>query len=364
LEFRSLNSYRHLCSALGVDVAPEDVVDAIVSRPLEEAGQHILRVEVGYLASEGMNKTLRKFYRFNVSNPLNIRELTVRSGDDSCFVSIAVENVSQHAMTISSVTFETPAGLVSERIGETSPIKTTERKRAVQLYDSCGRLEPKAAYRYMFRVTTASQDAALKGIACGDELGKAVLEWKKTMGEAGRMASSPVRCPIVQPPGLRDKNSARFMMGTGNRFVVHGSGLSVDVAATAANRAAGKAKSDLDQILPVTVETIDPPQTMRLAEPEAVQFLVVNHSSKPMKLQFQFRLNQMSGVAVCGTSFKNLGEIAPNGGSTVVEAKLIALVAGLLRVQGCCILDQSTGQEIPQPPLFNVYVESTMAKAQ
>lgn len=347
---------------MGVDVAPGDGVDAIVSRSLEEAGQHILRVEVGYLTSEGMNKTLRKFYRFNVSSPLAIREMTVRSGDDSCFVSLAVENVSQQAMTVSSATFETPPGLVSERIGGTSAIKTTERRRAAQLFDSCGRLEPKASFRYMFRVTTASQDAALKGIAGGDELGKAVLEWKKTMGEAGRMASAPVTCPVTQPPGLREKNPTRFMMGTGNRFVVHDSGLSVDVAATAANRAAGKARSDLDQILPVTVEPVDPPKTMKLAQPDAVQFLVVNHSSKPMKLQFQFRLNQMSGVAVCGTSFKNLGEIDPNGGSIVVEAKLIALVAGLLRVQGCCILDLSTSQEIPQPPLFHVYVESTLAE--
>ena len=41
-------------------------VDAIVSHDIEEAGQHILRVEVAYVTVEGHSKTFRKLYRFNV----------------------------------------------------------------------------------------------------------------------------------------------------------------------------------------------------------------------------------------------------------------------------------------------------------
>ena len=66
-------------------------VDAIVSRQLDEAGSHILRVEVGYISNG--QKSLRKFYRFNVSEPLRISESVVRSGDAMCLVSITVENV-------------------------------------------------------------------------------------------------------------------------------------------------------------------------------------------------------------------------------------------------------------------------------
>ena len=79
-------------AAGGVDVPPEGGVDTIVSQALEEAGQHILRVEVGYGGSDGSVKTLRKFYRFQVTNPLTISELTTRTGDASCFVSISLEN--------------------------------------------------------------------------------------------------------------------------------------------------------------------------------------------------------------------------------------------------------------------------------
>ena len=346
--------------SLGVDVRPGDGVDAIVSKALEEAGQHILRVEVGYQTTEGAQKTIRKFYRFNVSNPLSLSERTVRSGDKSCFVSIGVENTSQHPMVITAATIECQPGLVSTRIGGISPTKVNGSS-ATQLFDSCGFLEPKSSFQYLFQInTTEAYDD--RGIACGDELGRAVFEWNKTMGETGRYASGPIICPMVQPPGLAQNNPTKLMMGTGNDFVVQGTGLSVDVAKVAASRAAGKPVGNLDELLPVTVEPLQPPSSMTLASPQEVKFLIVNHSTKPMDLQLQFRLNHMSGVAVCGKSFKNLGEVPANGGSVVESIRLLPLVAGLLRVQGCCIVDLTSGKEIAQPPLFNVFVDSTMVE--
>ena len=338
-------------------------MDAIVSQALEEAGPHILRVEVGYAMGDGTLKTLRKFYRFSVSAPLQIRELTLRAGDASCFVSIAIENIStapSAGLTICSVEFVTTDGLVAERIGGTSALKSKEEQTGADLYDSCGRLEPTESFRYMFLVQAASEDAKLRGIACGDELGKAVFTWRKAMGEAGRIASASISCPEAEGLMKDGDTTDKILMGAGSRFVVHGSGLSVDVAASAANRAANRKGGTVEravELLPVTVEPIDPPSRMELAKPQQVQFLVVNHSGKPMNLQLQMRLSYMSGVAVCGLSYKNLGEVPGSGGSCIVEVRLIALVAGLLRVQGCCLVDLITGQEIPQPPLFNIFVE-------
>lgn len=356
----------------GVDLLPEQGVDAIVSHGLEEAGQHILRVEVSYAATDGGAKTMRKFYRFNVSNPLHIRESTMRGGDSSCFVSVAVENASTVAFggfTISSVDFHPAMGLSAERIGEAIPKKVDDmttttsngggRVRAKDLFDDCGRLEPGASMRYLFLVKASSREATLRGIAGGDELGKAIVTWRKAMGESGRLASSPVICPLAKPRLDGGDPTAS------SQFVVHGSGLSVDVAAMAANRSAKPGSQDpksLDRLLPVTVEPIDPPTSLALATPQEVQFLVVNHSSRPMSLQLQFRLNQMTGVAVCGQSFKNLGEVAPNGGSCIMGVRFVALVAGLLGVQGCYVVDLATAQEIAQPPLFSVFVQSKPPK--
>ena len=74
-----------------MDVPPEAGIDAVVSHVLEEPGQHILRVEVGYGSADGQ-KTLRKFYRFQVSVPLIIDASTYKSGESTCFVSLDVQN--------------------------------------------------------------------------------------------------------------------------------------------------------------------------------------------------------------------------------------------------------------------------------
>ena len=405
-------------SGVGFDIPPLGGVDAIVSRPLEEVGQHILRVEVGYGGdSTGGSKTLRKFYRFNVTSPLHIRELTVRSGDASCFVSIAVENATTPpgggapaaagGLTICSAEFQPPSGLVAYRVGGGNPAlskggpppteggdeeeveilyrKDGTRRRGrrrhgigTKLFDGCCRLDPGASYRYLFRIEASSEIATLRGIACGDELGKAVFTWRKAMGETGRIASSSVLCPQSSPPRIGSGAASSVPSVAAGRlpnqlpssaadagFVVHGSGISVDAAAAAANRNASLTSSEgggalqpaLDELLPVTVEPIDPPCRMDLACPTEVQFLIVNHSNRSMNLQLQLRLPEMSGVVVCGPSFKNLGEIPPGGGSSVVGVRLVALVAGLFRVQGCCVVDLTSGREIPQPPLFNAFVE-------
>jgi trafficking protein particle complex subunit 13 len=346
-----------LDSTNGVDVKAGDCVDAIISKALEESGQHILRVEVGYLTSEGSVKTLRKFYRFNVSNPLTVSERTVRSGDNACLVSITIENTSQSAMVITAANIEPKTGLQSVRIGNDSFSKP-ETLTASELFDGCGFLEPKSSFQYLFQVVCIETVNA-RGIACGDELGVAVFEWSKTMGETGRYVSGPIVCPMIQPPGIAENVASKISMGVGNDFIVHGTGISVDVAKVAASREAGKPISNLDEYLSVTVEPIDPPSKMSLAKPQEVKFLVVNHTPNPLTVQMQFRLDNMSGIAVCGKSYKNLGNIAANGGSVVEKVCFLPLVAGLLRVQGCYIVDSSSKKEIPQPPMFHVFVEQS-----
>mmetsp|Transcript_51951 Transcript_51951/g.62471 ORF Transcript_51951/g.62471 Transcript_51951/m.62471 type:complete len:506 (-) Transcript_51951:257-1774(-) len=380
-------------TAGGIDIPPHSAIDAVVSRPLEEVGQHILRVEVGY-RSNG-DKTLRKFYRFHVASPLHIRELTLRGGDACCFVSIAIENATAGcSLTVTSADFQPPFGLVATKIGGPKCSgdfaagataagagggEITTKSSATALWDDCGILAPGASFRYLFVVRAESQDAALRGVAKGDELGKAVFSWRKSFGEMGRIASTSVSCPPCWPGGVEEglvsntgggqQQQAQPLptfLRSGSKFVVHGSGLSVDAAASAANRSAvrnGANSGDeengvgLDELLPVTVEPIDPPSRMMLGVPQPVQLLIVNHSATKLNLQLQMRLPHMSGVVVCGTSFKNLGEVGPNGGSCVVGVTLVALVAGFFRMQGCWVVDLTGGREIMQPALFNVFVE-------
>ncbi len=350
-------------------------VDAIVSRQLDEAGPHILRVEVSYISNG--QKSLRKFYRFNVSVPLRISELVTRNGDATCLVSITVENVMEKyptpggdsIITISSVGFHATSGLIAQQItlddnnSTNNPIG--QSPSALQLFDKCGRLKPGECYRYLFCIKVESEEAALRGIACGDDLGQAVLTYHKSMGEMGKVYSSAVICPpsaYLQQREDANTTTTGVMAAINPKFVVHGSGLSVDVAAASAQRSISGQRgntadsNNLDDILPVTVEPIDPPSTMELSVPIKVPLLIVNHSNRPMNLQLQMRMSDMIGVVVCGPSYISLGEVPPSGGSCTMDVRFVALVAGFFAIQGCYIVDLVTGVELQQPALFNVFV--------
>ena len=158
---------------------PEQGIDAIVSYKLEEAGSHILRVEVGYVAAtDGNVKTFRKFYRFQVTDPLLLKERTVRSNEESCIVAISVEyNASDKAnstsmtttsgLTICGAEFLPADGLTAERIGtEVSSFQKIhtdgdssypKRKSAVELLDNCGRLENGNCFQYLFHSALTNQ---------------------------------------------------------------------------------------------------------------------------------------------------------------------------------------------------------------
>ncbi len=344
----------------GVEVSPERGVDAIVSHAVEEAGQHILRVEVGYASSDGSIKTLRKFYRFQVSNPLIIRESTFRSSDSCCFVSISLENdgsETKGGLSICEAEFEPAQGLTAERV-RTIP-EQNSLTSGTHMFDACGRLEHGQTLRYLFRVST-ERSGTSRGIAAGDELGNAIFTWRKACGEMGRMASAPIPSPSLSP--FLDPNDPSSH-GQKNPFVVHckgKSGLSVDVASAAAMRSANLSmdRNSLDQLLPVTVEPINPPSRMELGVPCKIQFLIINHSDREMALQLQFHLEEMKGIAVCGSSFKNLLEVQGRGGSTSTLLSFVPLACGHLQIDGCKIVDLTRGVSFPQPPLCEVIVQA------
>jgi len=383
------------CNAAGgCELQPEQGIDSIVSHTLEEAGQHILRVEVGYGGTGGTIKSLRKFYRFQVSNPLSVSDNSYRTGDSSCLLSISLQNnghESKGGLTISSADFEAAPGLVADNILSRPPNPRVRQRqdtnpnsdidevkegfpRGVHLFDRSGRLERGDCKQYVFKVSSSTSQvksgSVKKGIAAGDQIGKAIFSWRKACGEGGSMASIPVLCPTLHasldlddPGGTTKKKE----IGNGLAMNIQGSSLSLDIASQASARAeksthasvpnANSAEQGaLDLIFPVTVQPINPPKELQIGVPFDINFLVMNHSHQFISAQLQFRSDHMKGILVCGPSSKNLEEIPGNGGNATVLVRFMALSPGLAQLTGCYVVNLATGQSVAQPPMLNTMV--------
>ena len=371
-EFSVVFSLIHFCcfcydrgNAMGgVEISPGKALDTIVSHSLEESGQHILRVEVGYMSGDGSVKTLRKFYRFHVSNPLVIRETTFHSSNTTCFVAISLSNngeANRGGLTVCEAEFEASSSLSAEQISPSVQSCETEWLSGARMFDTSGRLEVRQTLKYLFKVFVRSPRA--NGIAAGDEIGKFRFRWQKACGEMGMMSSTLIHRPPLAP-GCNPHDPGATMKGAASSFVVDSrgkGGLSLDVAASARSVHSNLDSGALGQLLQVTVDLINPPRRVELGVPFVVEISVTNHSEQEMALQIQFHLEEMKAVAVCGTSFKNLRYLEARGGSTVVFVSCLPLATGLLTLSGCNIVDLNSGQSFPQPPLAQIIVHEPTA---
>jgi Protein of unknown function (DUF974) len=126
----SFRSSQQQQPSLGLDVpVGSGTVDAIVSWIIEGAGQHILRVEVGYMTPDGNRTMFRKF-----TSPSNVPS---RTSDTNCNVEYPiVENEKkQDHMIVSSIIFETANGLelvaTNMDCGRSVSRTTTNSNRAI-----------------------------------------------------------------------------------------------------------------------------------------------------------------------------------------------------------------------------------------
>lgn len=324
----------------------------------------MLRVDVEHGRDGRGRADYRKYYRFQVSSPLSIAEEAVsrwsrsssKGRDGGCAVLVTAENATRAStIAIADVDLAPADGLVAEPStpradASSSSSVSSSRRTAVALFDDAGRLGPGAATRRLFLVRPV--DGSRRRMARGDELGRVVVSWRKTMGESGRVVSPvPVLCPAAAAVGDDDP-------------VAHGAGLADDAAAAAARPPSRRDPRTTTPV--VTVEPIDPPSVLATARPAAVRLSVVNHSTRRSRLQLQMtspgddgdndRGVAGAGVVVCGPSFRDLGVVPPSGGRVVVSVRLVALSVGLWRCGRCRVVDLDTGLEIAVPDLFHVLV--------
>jgi hypothetical protein len=72
IDLTDIYSTTDIPSGFSRTLALNQYIDMVVQHRLNEQGTHTLRIVVNYLTSKNESKVLKKFYRFNVLEPLKI----------------------------------------------------------------------------------------------------------------------------------------------------------------------------------------------------------------------------------------------------------------------------------------------------
>jgi hypothetical protein len=139
--------------AAPVDVPAGGAIDMILSKSLDSVGTHTLRVSVLY----GNQQVLRKFYRFSVDLPLQIKSQVGRLDDRSVVVQADVKNLTEDGLTITDAQFEAAPGLKAVKLGDGggeggAPGEGAPGEGApagADMFDKSNRLDPKSTTRFL-----------------------------------------------------------------------------------------------------------------------------------------------------------------------------------------------------------------------
>ncbi|KAJ1462478.1 hypothetical protein M885DRAFT_505359 [Pelagophyceae sp. CCMP2097] len=373
-------------------------VDLIVEHTLEELGTHTLRVSVAYRAAVSADdsspatlevRSLRKFYRFNVLEPIAVEANAVRLPRSSLSdaagrgelkdepalgaVQVTLRNAMHARCVIETVTLHPPSGfsarevvvsdgaareLRGSKLDESPPapdehvdaaatdetVSDAELELlydvdALALYDAKYHVDPGESVR---RVFTVHRAARASEFLTGDgsppldaddfpprDAGWLRVAWRSAMGEGGAIATPAVQWVKAPHAGETDKSPT----------------------AQAADENAQP------KIVDVQLRDLPPRRILHLGVVTTVMCVIFNRSDRDLSLQLQWRLDGMpSGVAVDGDAFQSLGVVkAKTSVSRLV--RLLPLQAGLFSLTGCAVVDLTSAMEFPQSALADVLVE-------
>ncbi|CAH0493871.1 unnamed protein product [Peronospora farinosa] len=304
-----------------VDVLPAGCsLDMVVDYPLNQVGNHVLRVGVAYVNPvTGENKSLRKFYRFGVQNPLVItfkqKLMPLQQQQSETIVEAQIRNVSKLPLFVDDIKFLPLLPFRSEEMQVHSVDKQEGEQASMQELMAVNNgqqtlVYPQEELQRVFRVSyDPASDPTLLTTQGSQNLGRLHVGWKISMGEAGSVESQPV---MRRAPGADGHTGA-------------GAGQDGEVV--------------------VAVKEI--PKEVVVGQPFLVAVSLTNKSFQSLTLQLQFRKELMDGIVCSSISHQNVGVMEAQT-SKIIWVEFLAVVSGLRVLGGPVCVDIRSGQEYAQ----------------
>ncbi|THH22365.1 hypothetical protein EUX98_g8221 [Antrodiella citrinella] len=191
-----------------------DTMEDVVNYEIKELGQHVLACTVSYNVPEHIRHerpqlesvlSFRKFYKFQVTNPLSVKtkihtprcpsSLLSAWEREKVFLELHVQNLTQETMWLSKIVFECTENWTST--------DSNGNKDGVTIFSGAMALmQPQDLRQYVYVLSPKVIPKFPPSFAPGSSipLGKLHLEWRSSLGEPGRLSTSMLsrKIPLVE----------------------------------------------------------------------------------------------------------------------------------------------------------------------
>uniref|UniRef100_G1KRQ8 Trafficking protein particle complex subunit 13 n=1 Tax=Anolis carolinensis TaxID=28377 RepID=G1KRQ8_ANOCA len=261
-------------SAAVAELKQDCCIDDVIHHEVKEIGTHILVCAVSYTTQTGEKMYFRKFFKFQVLKPLDVKTKFYNAETDEVFLEAQIQNITTSPMFMEKVSLE-PS--IMYNVVELNTVSHTED--SISTFGTRTYLQPMDTRQYLYCLKPKQEFAEKAGVIKGvTVIGKLDIVWKTNLGERGRLQTSQLQ---RMAPGYGDVR--------------------------------------------LSLETI--PDTVNLEEPFDITCKITNCSSE-RTMDLVLEMCNTNSIHWCGVSGRQLGKLHPTS-SLHLTLTLLSSVQGL-----------------------------------
>ncbi|ORX61132.1 DUF974-domain-containing protein [Piromyces finnis] len=279
------------------DLEVKKNLEYISQYEIKELGVHILICTVFYMTDTNEQRTIKRFYKFQVHNPIAVKTKVNSLSDGRIFFEAQIQNTSQDRMYLEKVSFEPHESYhckdLNYVVQQANPYLNDSNKPTKENTDN--------VRQYLFMLEQ------IPGITPLNKLGKLDIQWRTNFGEVGHLQTSTLSRKI--PP---------------------------------------------IEYLHVKVKSITP-EIIHVEQPFQCTIEITNNSPSDMNVQFNLTKHDYNGSILCkGKCMRNMRVESQKSQTFTIQ--FIPIISGLHSLGGFKVIDIVTGLSKDLDHLTDIYV--------
>lgn len=167
---------------------PGSSIDDVMRHEVKELGTHILVCSVNYRNTEGRQRFFRKFFKFQVLKPLDVKTKFYNINPVELYLEAQIQNMTDTTMCIEKVSLDPSVTYNCVPVNEADGVSTFMGQEY---------LKPKDTRQYLYQLSVKTSDQKNWGQNISPAIGKLDIVWKTGLGERGRLQTSQLQRPSV-----------------------------------------------------------------------------------------------------------------------------------------------------------------------
>ncbi|CAK1580271.1 unnamed protein product [Parnassius mnemosyne] len=277
----------------------DETLSDVIHHEVKDLGTHILVCEVTYMSNFNTLASFRKFFKFEVMKPLDVKTKFYNAESDDVFLEAQIQNITSGPITLEQVSLESSQHFSVKSLNDVED--------SLSVFGYVTLLQAQESCQYLYRLTPKENTSTeIKLPVAAKNIGKLDIVWRSNLGEKGRLQTSQLQ---------------RITPDYGDIRLVY--------------------------------ENI--PSKVTVDEPFSFKCKIVNASERTLDLILKLRSIQGSSLLWCGISNRKLGPLEP-GNVKNIELTALPINTGLHIITGVSLVDLFLKRTYDYDDLASVYV--------